>query len=90
MTCAECPMSNDYRECNLTAESFGEMDCVELRADWCPLIEVPPHGRLIDADALIRQMEQRVKETNNVRYAWVDEMDISLADTIIEAEDGKC
>ncbi|MBQ7247115.1 MAG: hypothetical protein IJS22_03375 [Lachnospiraceae bacterium] len=21
------------------------------RPDWCPLIEVPPHGRLIDADA---------------------------------------
>lgn len=56
------------------------------RPSWCPLIELPPHGRLIDADALIRQMNQKVEETNNVRYAWVDEMDISLADTIIEAD----
>ena len=24
----------------------------EGRPDWCPLIEVPPHGRLIDADAI--------------------------------------
>lgn len=23
------------------------------RPDWCPLIELPPHGRLIDADALL-------------------------------------
>lgn len=22
------------------------------RQPWCPLVEVPPHGRLIDADAL--------------------------------------
>ena len=22
--------------------------------DWCPLIELPPHGRLIDADELVR------------------------------------
>lgn len=62
------------------ANSYG-------RPSWCPLIELPPHGRLIDADELIRQMNQKVEETNNVRYAWVNEMDISLADTIIEAED---
>jgi len=23
---------------------------------WCPLVEVPPHGRLIDADALFKRM----------------------------------
>ncbi len=22
------------------------------RPDWCPIVEVPPHGRLIDADAI--------------------------------------
>lgn len=25
------------------------------RADWCPLIPVPEHGRLIDAEALVMQ-----------------------------------
>ena len=24
--------------------------------NWCPLIEIPPHGRLIDADALMEQL----------------------------------
>ena len=26
-------------------------DISDGRPDWCPLIELPPHGRLIDADA---------------------------------------
>lgn len=25
----------------------------DKRPDWCPLVEVPPHGRLKDADAII-------------------------------------
>lgn len=28
----------------------------EGRPDWCPLIKIPPHGRLIDADALWDRM----------------------------------
>ena len=24
---------------------------------WCPLVEVPPHGRLIDADALLKLID---------------------------------
>ena len=40
----------------------GKMDlCAEhginiSRPDWCPLIELPPHGRLIDADKLWDKM----------------------------------
>lgn len=26
----------------------------DTRPSWCPLIPVPPHGRLIDADAAVR------------------------------------
>lgn len=33
-----------WRECGEGAD--------EKRPNWCPLIELPPHGRLIDADAL--------------------------------------
>lgn len=48
-----------------------------------------PHGRLIDADALIRQMKQKVQETSNLRYGWVDEVDLALAPVIIPAEEGE-
>ncbi len=27
-------------------------DKIEHRPEWCPLVPVPPHGRLIDADAI--------------------------------------
>jgi len=28
----------------------------DFRPEWCPLIEVPPHGRLIDKDKLRREL----------------------------------
>jgi hypothetical protein len=27
---------------------------INKRQDWCPLVPIPPHGRLIDADALMK------------------------------------
>ena len=52
--CDECPMSqlindNQYAYCHLLKE--GTKVGYMLRD--CPLVEVPPHGRLIDADALL-------------------------------------
>ena len=52
--------------------------------DFCPLVEVPaPHGRLIDADALLEDVRK-----NSVSYSaddfaheWVD-----VQPTVIEAE----
>ena len=35
------------------------------RLDDCPLISVPDHGRLIDADALIRELEPTEDERHN-------------------------
>ena len=48
-TCVECYMCH-YSTCVIT-----ESDCnarYSRRNDDCPLIEVPPHGRLGDLDAL--------------------------------------
>ena len=50
--CASCPLYND--------ECFGAYKCEAAqswgsdteRASGCPLVPVPKHGRLIDADAL--------------------------------------
>ena len=51
--------------------------------DWCPLIELPPHGRLIDADKL---NIHDVSPTYGFYVMGVTEEDIELAETIIEAE----
>ena len=45
--------------------------------DWCPLVELPPHGRLIDADAI----QDYNVETFGQRLLIID-----TAPTVIEAE----
>jgi thiamine monophosphate synthase len=48
-TCDECFLPLRY--CPYAMEKDGE----------CPLIEVPPHGRLIDADAFIKEINERIE-----------------------------
>lgn len=56
ISCANCPLRcydrDDQKFCGATGNAIR----YELsRPENCPLIEVPePHGRLIDADALIK------------------------------------
>ena len=83
--CEECEWSTTDRSgffgCRLTGNIVirkREKD----RPDWCPLVHVPEHGRLIDADALC---EGRVSNDNVVICA-------KAAPTIIPAdpaEEGK-
>lgn len=60
-------------------------------AEFCPLMEIPtPHGRLIDADALIRYKERLVKDADKIEKEYwyvVDVNYINSMPTIIEAED---
>ena len=73
-SCGEC-LSIGWHyvfECRLDDAEEGE------RLPNCPLIELPPHGRLIDADALIFD---RCIDT----YAAVAA--IACAPTIIETEE---
>ena len=64
----------------------------------CPIIEVPDHGRLIDADALVEillkvidinaSIEQRNEATEQERRClWWFEQQIGIAPTIIPAEE---
>ena len=62
--------------------------------DKCPLIQVPDHGRLIDADALIshcKEMEQIEWNNKTAPYSWAYayeslEDDIDNAKTIIPSD----
>lgn len=51
-TCEVCPCNDDNWRCGATGEYFDYDDMYEKRRDDCPLIELPPHGRLIDKDKL--------------------------------------
>lgn len=46
--------------------------------------ELPPHGRLIDADEIIQERHQHYEHLSDTFYVTV--RDIELAPTIIEAE----
>lgn len=71
--------------------------CTRERLDNCPLAPVPPHGRLIDADALITtfcEWGTRLERSRKLvitmceaKQAIVDI--IEDATTIIEAEEGE-
>lgn len=78
--CCTCPCSYD-NQCavNLKYPTFEEYH--GSRPAWCPLIEVPvPHGRLIDADALMVNAQYRGT------YDVVSAYNIAAAPTIIPEE----
>ena len=63
--------------------------CNHERLDDCPLIEVPPHGRLIDADAVERnlvkmQMAQKNVVAHGIRKSRAVVRDMA---TVITAEE---
>jgi hypothetical protein len=90
--CADCPVG----WCN-NLILFSESD---KRADNCPLVEVPtPHGRLIDADATMKQwgLNNATKYGNKTaeqqHFSYSTMMMYEIADilddapVVIEAED---
>lgn len=49
--------------------------------EWCPLVEVPPHGDLVDRDEFITFIKNRL----NSYYQWIIEM-IEECPTVIPAD----
>ena len=81
-SCTDCPMMQDeWVSCKLTGswEWADEFVPSKERLKDCPLIELPPHGRLIDADAL----KEASKDTAFVIPWWL----VDSAPTILEAEE---
>lgn len=89
--CNDCPLAGDFK-CNLMPSIPAlckEYDMAvqnRKRLNSCPLIEIPPHGRLIDADAAVANRDADM----NWCYDLYDLPDyLSGCPTIIEAEEGE-
>lgn len=94
-SCSRCPMLEGDRLEGLchaasrwldddeywTWYAYPEGDIDDSKPCNCPLVEIPPHGRLVDADALEAQCDDP--------YWCVWLTDIKDAPTIIEAEEGE-
>lgn len=96
--CGQCP----FKKLSPTGESMiCELTLFTVPWDWkttdCPLIPVPPHGRLIDADALIVALETQdysgapdtLEDWTPMDMTKAEIADIKAAPTIIPAEEEK-
>jgi len=83
-SCNECSMSVDGY-CTVVKYPNGDAMNRHYKPLWCPLIEIPPHGRLIDADALNQTIDE-VECYSRDPYIGYMSGCIDNAPTIIEAE----
>lgn len=71
----DCEFSNEFFTCSLTEERCA----LERMGIGCPLVSVSGHGRLVDADTLVTELEKFCKDS------WVYNT-VSHMPTIIPAD----
>ena len=59
----------DYAYCNISYVNV--LGHGNARLNSCPLVPVPPHGRLIDADALRKDIKESIDEC----HKWANEIE---------------
>ena len=90
-TCSDCEWSyyvgNGRAMCKRVSMTDKTDIMTKRRADFCPLIEVPPHGDLADKDKLMKEfMDSDLDHLQ--RDDWKEVIQIvSDAPTVIEAEE---
>ena len=88
--CHSCPMCL-MRFCQAGDRELSERETRPnpKRPEDCPLVPVPPHGDLIDRDALVKSDRMVGKlMMYGGEYVYTQE-EIDRAPTIIEAEEGE-
>lgn len=91
-SCAECVLNYDCFKCIVTGTPFFDrehnFDDETTRLDNCPLVPVPEHGRLIDADALMAEDRQIYRSDGAAigRRRYIELYEIDDAPTIIPAD----
>ena len=74
-------------ECEITRRVTAEFEANRERREDCPLVELPPHGRLIDANSLSNKFEW-IPFEDLCDYRRVIE-EIDNAPTIVEASNDR-
>lgn len=83
--CDECTCNSGIY-CNAMPINFCGYTEDEDRPEWCPLVEVPPHGGLVDRDVLMTEIIDSDLD-HLQRDDWKEVIQIvSDADVVIEAE----
>lgn len=93
--CIDCPfmVSRDNDDCILQSDEANEnFENWEQMKAGCPLIHVPDHGRLIDADALTAKFKgMGLGEHSLIERLFADGVYVMIdyAPTVIPAEEGQ-
>ena len=84
--CDKCRFQSAFKlYCDAMPYNFcGNTDDIE-RPDWCPLIELPPHGRLIAEKTITEIRYHDADGYHIVNGEQLCELEID-AETVIEAE----
>ena len=95
-SCWDCEVGGakqmDNATCPFYSMEFWEQENYQDKiADGCPLVHVPPHGRLGDLDALYSHIKDEQRKCNDPYDGW-SECQVALgfvntAPTIIQAEE---
>ena len=93
-TCCNCKFREPFMVfayCHLAEMDMEYEESDNCRHPKCPLVEIPtPHGRLIDADAVNKAMDERIKKLKDDRSIYeascVSTALDMFAPTVIEAE----
>lgn len=90
-SCGDCRFCGGIADTDCGPCAWCDVDGKARVADTrqnCPIVPVPQHGRLIDADALLEWARER---DDGGPVNWVDSLDLTIwagHHTIIEAEEG--
>ena len=84
--CEQCILQSDAGFCLAMPKNFCGYTETDKRADFCPLVALPDkHGKLMDADATIKEIKARNPDDVSYEDAWAITC-IEHATTIVEAE----
>ena len=94
-TCDECPCHHYHSAGKYVCEAtpmfypWNLANTKGIRKEWCPLVELPPHGRMIDADVLTERLVQGLNNSLGQAHAYYKfaKACVKEAPTIIEAEE---
>ena len=73
-------------QCFLRVGKCKQRIYMEQRPKNCPLVEIPPHGRLIDADDSMKHLADDGREAFTKHQVWMFFSEYG-APTILEAEE---
>ena len=91
--CCQCPVNMEVCKCGYEY-LLEHPELYDKRADDCPLVPVPPHGRLIEDEAVREQIDEWLDSVGDVvvghGLSYYGELlgCIEDAPTIIPAEEG--